>query len=98
MPLVEVTLTAGRTDEQVRALIHELHEAVLRTVGTRPEHIRVIVREVPRSHWATGDVTLSEMDAQQSRDRPDGPSGADRSGPQRSAPTPSTPTEDQEPS
>jgi 4-oxalocrotonate tautomerase len=36
---------------------------VLRTVNTRTEHIRVIVREVPRTHWATGDQTLREMDA-----------------------------------
>jgi 4-oxalocrotonate tautomerase len=36
---------------------------VLRTVDTRSEHIRVIVREVPRTHWATGDLTLCEMDA-----------------------------------
>ncbi|MDP3891302.1 tautomerase family protein [Nocardioides sp.] len=62
MPLVEVTLAAGRSPDQVRQLIHEVHGAVLRTVDTRPEHIRVIVREVPRSHWATGDVTLTEMD------------------------------------
>lgn len=65
MPLVEVTLAQGRSDDQIRALIHEVHEAMLRTVNTRSEHIRVIVREVPRSHWATGDLTLSEMDAQQ---------------------------------
>lgn len=65
MPLVEVTITAGRTPDQIRSLMHEVHEAVLRTVSTRPEHIRVIVREVPRAHWATGDVTLSEMDAAQ---------------------------------
>ncbi|MFC4787150.1 tautomerase family protein [Nocardioides sp. MAHUQ-72] len=63
MPLVEVTLAEGRTSQQVRDLIHEVHEAVLRTAGTRSEHVRVIVREVPRSHWATSDVTLSEMDA-----------------------------------
>ena len=63
MPLVEVTLGAGRTGQQVRALIHEVHEAVARTTGARAEHIRVIVREVPRDHWATVDVTLSEMDA-----------------------------------
>lgn len=62
MPLVEVTLAAGRSPDQVRQMIHEVHEAVLRTVDTRPEHIRVIVREVPRSHWATGDTTLTEMD------------------------------------
>ena len=44
-------------------MMHEVHEAVLRTVNTRSEHIRVIVREVPRTHWATGDLTLREMDA-----------------------------------
>jgi 4-oxalocrotonate tautomerase len=63
VPLIEVTLGAGRTPDQVRALIHEVHGAVARTVGARSDHIRVIVRDVPRDHWATGDVTLSEMDA-----------------------------------
>ncbi|MFJ9391539.1 tautomerase family protein [Nocardioides sp. NPDC101246] len=63
MPNVEITLGAGRSPEQLRDLIHEVHGAVLRTVGTRPEHVRVVVREVPRSLWATGDVTLAEMDA-----------------------------------
>jgi len=63
MPLVEVSVSAGRTSEQIRALIHELHAAVERTVNAKPEHIRVIVREIPRAHWATGDLTLAEMDA-----------------------------------
>ncbi len=63
MPHVAITLGAGRSPEQVRALVHEVHEAVLRTVATRPEHVRVVVHEVPLSHWATGNVTLSEMDA-----------------------------------
>jgi 4-oxalocrotonate tautomerase len=62
MPLIEVTLGGGRSPEQVRDLMHEVHRAVQRSVGAAPQHIRVIVREVPREHWATGDVTLSEMD------------------------------------
>lgn len=62
MPLVEVTLAEGRTPEQIRALIHQVHTAVLDTVNTLPQHIRVVIREVPRTHWATGDQTLSEMD------------------------------------
>jgi 4-oxalocrotonate tautomerase len=66
MPLVEVTLAEGRSADQVRAMMREVHEAVLRTVDTKSEHFRVIVREVPRTHWATGDLTLSEMDAQNS--------------------------------
>ncbi|MFJ7296102.1 tautomerase family protein [Streptomyces collinus] len=63
MPQVSITLAEGRTPAQLRDLIHEVHAAVLRTVNTRPEYIRVVVHEVPRTHWATGDVTLTEMDA-----------------------------------
>ncbi|MFE6158372.1 4-oxalocrotonate tautomerase family protein [Streptomyces sp. NPDC056486] len=63
MPQIAITLAEGRTPAQIRDLIHEVHTAVLRTTNTRPEHIRVVVHEVPRTHWATGDVTLTEMDA-----------------------------------
>ncbi|GAB6984087.1 tautomerase family protein [Nocardioides pyridinolyticus] len=75
MPLIEITLGEGRDHEQIRSMIHEVHEAVLRTANTRPEHIRVIVREVPRTHWATGDRTLREMDAAASPPRT--PSGTE---------------------
>ncbi|MGW3472556.1 tautomerase family protein [Saccharopolyspora sp. NPDC000995] len=61
MPHVEVTLAQGRSEQQIRSLMTAVHEAVLATVGTRPDHIRVIVREVPRTHWATGDLTIDEM-------------------------------------
>jgi 4-oxalocrotonate tautomerase len=60
VPLVEVTLAQGRTPEQIRSLIHELHEAVIRAVAAPPENVRVIVREVPATHWAAGDVTIAE--------------------------------------
>lgn len=60
MPLVEVTLAEGRTPEQIRSLIHELHEAVVRAAAAPPESVRVIVREVPATHWAAGDVTIAE--------------------------------------
>lgn len=62
MPLVEITLAQGRSPQQVRTLIHELHEAVARSIGARRDGIRVIVREVPATHWAAGDVTLSEKE------------------------------------
>ena len=80
MPQVAITLAEGRTPDQIRALLHEVHAAVLRTTNTRPEYIRVVVHEVPRSYWATGDVTLTEMDAAgtgQSGSTTDGHSGQD---------------------
>ena len=74
MPLVDVTLTHGRSDAQVRALIHALHEAVHSTTGARTEHIRIIVREVPRTHWATGDVTVAELSRPATPSPPEEPS------------------------
>ena len=63
MPHVEIAIGAGRSPEQLRNLMHEVHLAVLRAVDTAPENVRVVIREVPRDHWATGDLTLTEMDA-----------------------------------
>lgn len=60
MPLVEVTLVEGRTREQLRALISGLTRAAAEAVGAPVENVRVVVREVPATHWAAGDVTIAE--------------------------------------
>lgn len=60
MPLVEVTLVEGRSPEQIRALLRELHDAVVRSVRAPADSVRVIVREVPAAHWAAGDITIEE--------------------------------------
>jgi 4-oxalocrotonate tautomerase len=65
MPLVEVSLAEGRTPAQIRSLIHEVHQAVVRAITAPPATVRVIVREVPPAHWAAGDVTLAEREARQ---------------------------------
>lgn len=63
MPLIQVTLVQGRTPEQVRALISALTQAAAHTVDAPVESIRVVVREVPATHWAAGDVTIAERRA-----------------------------------
>ena len=60
MPLFEVTRVEGRTPQQVRALISALTDAAVETVAAPRESIRVVVREVPATHWAAGDVTIAE--------------------------------------
>ena len=60
MPLVEVTLVEGRTPEQLRTLITTLTDAVESAVAAPRPSIRVVLREVPATHWAAGDVTLAE--------------------------------------
>lgn len=60
MPLVEVTVVAGRTPEQLRELLHRLHTAVHESLDAAPASIRVIIREVPAAHWSAGDMTIEE--------------------------------------
>jgi len=65
MPLIEVTLAEGRSPEKLRALISKLTEAVVETGVAKKEAVRVILREVPKSHWAAGDETLAERAVKQ---------------------------------
>jgi 4-oxalocrotonate tautomerase len=67
MPFVEVTLTEGRTPEQLRGLITAVTQAVHESVAAPVENIRVVVREVPTTHFAAGDVTIAERQAAQSQ-------------------------------
>ena len=60
MPMIEVTLVEGRTPAQLRALISALTKAAREAIDAPVASIRVVVREVPPTHWAAGDVTIAE--------------------------------------
>jgi 4-oxalocrotonate tautomerase len=60
MPIVEITLVSGRTPEQLRDMISAVTKAVSETVTAPVAAIRVIVREVPATHFAAGDITIAE--------------------------------------
>lgn len=64
MPLIEVSIARGRTPEQLRSLISELHLAAERTVGAAPENTTVIVREIEHEHWSRGNQTIAERHAE----------------------------------
>jgi 4-oxalocrotonate tautomerase len=60
VPLIEVTLVEGRTPAQLRELISALTHAAAQAVDAPVDSIRVVVREVPTTHWGAGDVTIAE--------------------------------------
>ncbi|GAB2729163.1 tautomerase family protein [Kitasatospora kifunensis] len=62
MPLIEITLAEGREYARLRTLMHRIHEAVRDTLDVPDASVRVIVREVPPTHWSAGDVTLQERE------------------------------------
>lgn len=61
MPLIEVTIAEGRSPRQIRNMIQGVHDAVVQNADARPEHVSVIVHEVPRAHWGAGGATLDEV-------------------------------------
>ncbi len=63
MPLVEITLAEGRTPEQLRGLMAAVTQAVHDSVGAPVASIRVVLREVPTTHWSAGGVTIAEREA-----------------------------------
>ncbi|MCL4422249.1 MAG: tautomerase family protein [Actinobacteria bacterium] len=65
MPLVEVTLVQGRTPERLRALITAVTDAVEQSIEAPRDSVHVVLREVPATHWAAGDVTIAEQRSSQ---------------------------------
>lgn len=63
MPLIEVSIARGRSPEQLRALINELHQAAETAVGAVPENTTVIIREIEHEHWSRGNQTIAERNA-----------------------------------
>jgi 4-oxalocrotonate tautomerase len=48
-------------------MISSVTAAVAESLDAPPGSIRVIVTEVPLTHWATGDITLAEKQQQDAR-------------------------------
>ena len=63
MPLIEVTLVEGRTAQQLRDFMHQVHLAAVATLNASPGSVRVVIREIPATHWAAGDETIAERRA-----------------------------------
>ena len=56
MPIVNITLIAGRTPERKRLLIEKVTDAVETSLEIPRPSIRVIINEVPAEHFAVGGV------------------------------------------
>jgi len=60
MPLIQASIVQGRTPEQIRALHEALTKAVETSIGASRAAIRVLIYELPPTHWAAGGGTIEE--------------------------------------
>jgi 4-oxalocrotonate tautomerase len=56
MPIVEISMVEGRDEEAKRRLHAEVTDAVVRSIGVRPDQVRVLLREVPAINFAVAGL------------------------------------------
>ncbi len=61
MPLAQISLMEGRTDDQKKALIAEVTQAIHNSIDAPVENIRVVINEVPKTHWGIAGKTAKEL-------------------------------------
>lgn len=52
MPIITVQMLEGRTDNQKRALVKKVTEAVSETIDAPEEKITVVIEEMAKNHYA----------------------------------------------
>ena len=60
MPIVRVTMAAGRSKEQKTALARDITEALMRRCGADASNVNILFEDVELDHWLVGSDVISE--------------------------------------
>ncbi len=60
MPIIHVNLMEGRPKEKVAEVIENITTTVAETLDAPVESIRVLVTEIPKTHWGKAGKPMSD--------------------------------------
>jgi 4-oxalocrotonate tautomerase len=60
MPIIHIQLLEGRPEEKIKEVIRQVTETVSVVLGSPKENVRVIVSEIPKSHWGIAGIPVSD--------------------------------------
>ncbi len=63
MPIVQISMIAGRTAEKKEQLIKKVTDAIVEVLQIPAEKVRIILNEVPKENIGYGGVPLSKLDS-----------------------------------
>ncbi len=63
MPLIQVSMMEGRPKEKIERVISNLTETISETLEVPKESVRVLVTEVPKSHWGIAGESVEKRNA-----------------------------------
>lgn len=61
MPLVNIQLMEGRPQEKIDLLIKNVTDTVSESLDAPKENVRVIVTEIPKTHWGIGGKSAADL-------------------------------------
>jgi len=61
MPFAQIYLLEGRTEEQKRAVIEKVTQALQEAVGAPKENVRVWIQDVPKTNWGIAGQTAKDL-------------------------------------
>lgn len=61
MPVAQLHIMEGRTDEQKERLIEEVSAAIARSLDAPVESVRVIITEMPKQHFGIGGQSAKKL-------------------------------------
>jgi 4-oxalocrotonate tautomerase len=61
MPVIQVTMSHGRTVEQKRELVQVLTREAARILKTKEDAVRILIYEVSKENWGNAGVLGTDM-------------------------------------
>lgn len=61
MPIAQIYIMEGRSDEQKETLIEEVTAAIMKSVNAPQESVRVIITEMPKQHFGIAGQSAKKL-------------------------------------
>lgn len=61
MPMIQIHLAAGRTDQEKRALLAAVTDAAVNSLGVQPSSVRVWIDEITPAEMMVGGAMLADI-------------------------------------
>lgn len=61
MPIVQLQILQGRSEEKIAEVIENVTNTISETLDAPKESIRVIVTEIPKTHWGKAGMPISKV-------------------------------------
>ena len=62
MPIINIQLMEGRPIEKITAVVARVTDVVSEELDSPRENIRVLITEIPKTHWGIAGVTVANRE------------------------------------